>query len=161
MWSRGIAAVALCFVVATATLSGLPGPAPTLPAPPSPEQASEQNGLMTALAQAPAAVAAWKRLHWGSGASTGGGTTEKSSAGQDSAGHDAAVGAGAPGGGQADPSGTTPASDGPARTRQARARQASTGQSGTRAARTGETHVWEASRRQLRPPVLRRGASRW
>jgi hypothetical protein len=90
MWSRGIAAVALCFVVATATLTGLPGPATTLPAPPPPEQASGQNGLTTALAQAPAAVAAWKRLHGGTTAGTGGGTTEKSSAGQDAAGQDAA-----------------------------------------------------------------------
>ncbi|HEY1698242.1 MAG TPA: hypothetical protein VGG75_00805 [Trebonia sp.] len=143
MWSRGIAAVALCFVVATATLSGLPGPAPTLPAPPSREQASEQDGLMTALAQAPAAVAAWKRLHGGGNAGTGGGTTEKSSAGQDAAG-----------GGQAGTSGTAPAPGGPA------SAWASARLPGASAVRTGKTQAAKASR-QPRPPVLRRGGSRW
>jgi hypothetical protein len=80
MWSRGIAAVALCFVVATATLAGLPGPTPTVPARPPQEQGAGQQGLMTALAQVPAAVAAWKRLHEDGRAGVGGGTTEKASA---------------------------------------------------------------------------------
>lgn len=135
--------------MATATLSGLPGPAPALPAPPSPEQASEQNGLMTALAQAPAAVAAWKRLHGGSKAGTVGGTTEKSSVGQDAAG-----------GGQSGDSGITPVSGGPAGA-WAGARPAGVRQPGTSAVGTGNTHAAKASRRQSRPPVLRRGGSRW
>jgi hypothetical protein len=56
IWSRGIAAIALCVTCVTATLAALPGPAAG-----AGQGASGQSSLMTALELAPAAVATWKR----------------------------------------------------------------------------------------------------
>ena len=54
MWSRGIAAIAVCVTCVTATLAALP------PGAGPPGGSGADSGLMKALDLAPQAVAAWK-----------------------------------------------------------------------------------------------------